>query len=58
MEYMKIFYDYLKTGKGRAESLKLAREEMKVKISKPVLLGGFLYCMERDEEYIIITILE
>lgn len=35
---MKIFYDYLKTGEGRAESLKLAREEIKAKYKKPILL--------------------
>ena len=42
VEYMKIFYDYLKTGKGRAESLELARKEIKTKYKKPFYWAVFV----------------
>ena len=42
VDYMKIFYGYLKAGKGRAEALRLARKEIKAKYPNPFFWAVFI----------------
>ncbi|MBA4349027.1 MAG: hypothetical protein C0415_03440 [Thermodesulfovibrio sp.] len=42
VEYMKKFYGYLKSGKSRAEALKLARNEIKAKYPNPFYWAVFI----------------
>lgn len=42
VEYMKIFYSYLKSGKSRAEALRLARNAIKAKYPNPFYWAVFI----------------
>jgi CHAT domain-containing protein/Tfp pilus assembly protein PilF len=42
VEYMKSFYGHIKSGKGKAEALKLARKEIKVKYPHPFYWSVFI----------------
>jgi CHAT domain-containing protein/Tfp pilus assembly protein PilF len=42
VEYMKIFYGYLKSGKSRAEALMLSRKEIKTKYPNPFYWSVFV----------------
>jgi len=42
VEYMKIFYSYIKEGKSRAEALKLARTAIKAKYPNPFYWAVFI----------------
>ncbi|MBI4690976.1 MAG: CHAT domain-containing protein [Nitrospirae bacterium] len=42
VEFMKVFYGYLKAGKGKAEALRLARNEIKAKYPNPYFWSPFI----------------
>jgi CHAT domain-containing protein len=42
VEYMKLFYGHLKTGKQRGEALRLARNEIKAKYPNPFFWAVFI----------------
>ena len=42
VEYMKTFYSYLKSGKSRAEAMKLTRQQMKAKYPNPFYWAVFI----------------
>ncbi|MDP2278631.1 MAG: CHAT domain-containing protein, partial [Nitrospirota bacterium] len=42
VEYMKIFYSYLKAGKSRGEALRLARNTIKAKYPNPFYWAPFI----------------
>jgi len=48
VEYMKTFYNYLKSGKSRAEAMKLARAEIKTKYPSPFYWAVFILHGEGD----------
>jgi len=42
VEYMKMFYGHLRAGKGKAEALALARQEMRRRYPNPFFWGVFV----------------
>jgi CHAT domain-containing protein len=47
VEYMKSFYSHLKSGKGKADALRLARREIKAKYPNPFYWAAFILQGER-----------
>jgi len=42
VEFMQVFYGHLKDGRSKAESLRLARNEMKAKYGEPFYWAVFI----------------
>ena len=47
VEYMKAFYSQIKSGKGRSEALRLARDEIKRRYPNPFYWAPFILHGER-----------